>query len=150
GSQRSSASRMSTSIFASVEASMFAKTWLWIPQPNSGRIGRSPGAVPRMTSIASCTSGSPVESASPPSRSTLSGNAIPVAMMSLIGRRSSEADLGSRDRDHAGGAEADLGRAALELEVRRALDRDRRAALDRHRLGAVDGHVALRLLVDLP
>ena len=38
---------------------MFEKTWLWIPQPNSGRIGRSPGAVPRMMSIASCTSASP-------------------------------------------------------------------------------------------
>ena len=45
GSQRSSASRIACSILPTVEASIVSKTKSCTPQPNSGRIGRSPGAV---------------------------------------------------------------------------------------------------------
>ena len=42
GSQWSSASRTSPSIWATVVASIVSKTKSCTPQPNSGRIGRSP------------------------------------------------------------------------------------------------------------
>ena len=50
-----------------------------MPQPNSGRIGRSPGAVPRITRIASRTSSSSWARARPPRASTRSGKAMPDA-----------------------------------------------------------------------
>ena len=56
GSQRSSARRTSVSRRPTVAASIVSNTKSCTPQPNSGRIGRSPGAVLRMISIAWSTS----------------------------------------------------------------------------------------------
>ena len=56
GSQWSSASRTSPSIWATVVASIVSKTKSCTPQPNSGRIGRSPLAVERIRWIAWSTS----------------------------------------------------------------------------------------------
>jgi hypothetical protein len=66
----------------SVWPSMPEKTWSWIAQPNAGRIGRSPGIVPRMTVIASRMSSSWVTSASAPWRLTRIGKARPEPMKS--------------------------------------------------------------------
>ena len=66
GSQRSSALRTSVSSRPTVAASIVSNTKSCTPQPNSGRMGRSPGAVLRMISIAWSTSSSPDASAMPP------------------------------------------------------------------------------------
>src|SRR5262249_21211981 len=121
----------------------------WMPQPNSGRIGRSPGAVPRMISIASPTSSSPVESANAPRWSTRSGKAMPVPRISVIRLPSSEHDRRSRDREGAGGRHVDLRRAALDRDPGRALDGQRRPCLHADARAALDRHLALRLLGDL-
>src|SRR5689334_8266790 len=99
-----------------------------MPQPNSGRIGRSPGAVPRMIVIASDTSSSPLTRASPPRRSTRRGKATPLPMMSTArlarpqgDRRRREADLGAGEVDPAG---------ALDRDARRALEGDLPVGLD--------------------
>ena len=63
---------------------MVSNTKSCTPQPNSGRMGRSPGAVMRMISIAWSTSVSPEASAMPPRRSTVRGNESPEPRSSVI------------------------------------------------------------------
>src|SRR5919106_567031 len=84
GSQRSSASRISVSICATVPASIVSNTKWWTPQPNSGRIGRSPGAVARISWIAWSTSVASLARAMPPLRSTWRGNAMPEPSISAM------------------------------------------------------------------
>src|SRR4051794_21014849 len=99
GSQRSSEVRTSYLMRPAVVASAGAKTYSWMPHPNSGRIGRSPWAVPRMSWIASSSSRSRATRAMPPLASTLRGKASPLPMKdSAI---SAQRDLGAGDR-HAG------------------------------------------------
>ncbi len=86
GSQRLSAERIASSMRPTVPASMVSKTKSCTPQPNSGRIGRSPGAVPRISWIAWSMSCSSRASAMPPRRSTWRGNARPEPMISVTCR----------------------------------------------------------------
>src|SRR5712691_9862308 len=104
-----------------------------MPQPNSGRIGRSPGAVPMMIWIASSMSASSLTSASPPLRSIRRGNATPVP-------RKSDNPFPLAQRDHA--ALERQSRVPLHGDVW-SLDRQGRARLHRHACNALDGHVAL-------
>src|SRR5690349_20580098 len=122
GSQRASASRIACSMLPIVFASMESNTKSCTPQPNSGRIGRSPGAVPRMSWMACSMSCSSWASAMPPRRSTWSGNASPDPMISVTSSTLTDVD----DR-------------ALEVQRGRALDVDRRA-LERERGGGLDRH----------
>src|SRR4051812_2861270 len=111
-----------------------------MPQPNSGRIGRSPGAVPRMIVIASDTSSSPLTRASPPRRSTRRGNATPLPMMSVaIALPRPQRDRGRR--------EADL--RALEVDAAGALDVHARVALQRQLSVGGDRHLAVRADLDV-
>ena len=81
--------RTSKAIWPAVAASAGAKTKSWIAQPNSGRIGRSPGAVDRMIRIASSTSRVRVTSSMPPVTSVRIGkNAHPDADELLLTHRS--------------------------------------------------------------
>src|SRR5919202_2249976 len=137
GSQRSSAWRTSVSMRPTVAASIVSKTKSCTPQPNSGRIGRSPGAVLRISSIAWSMSCSPLASAMPPRRSTGFGKARPEPRSSVIARptlsdqrgASTEVDHAAGDRDRR--AAVDLDRVALQLQRALRLDLDLRR-LDRH------------------
>ena len=60
-----------------VDGSGDAKMWSWMRQPKSGRIGRSPSDVARISLIASWISRSCSTSAMPPVASRRSGKAIP-------------------------------------------------------------------------
>src|SRR4051794_25457630 len=140
GSQRASASRIACSMLPIVLASIESKTKSCTPQPNSGRIGRSPGAVPRMSWIACSMSCSSRASAIPPRRSTASGKASPEPMISDTGKTLSEVDQSAGDIDR--GLALNVHGRALERQDsgrldtdRGALDRDRRARLHVDRLG---------------
>src|ERR1700759_1980498 len=131
GSQRRIAALTAVSIRPTVSASIVSNTRSWIAHPNSGRIGRSPGAVPRITPSACSMSSRPPTSASAPRWSTGSGNAKPEPRMSEVATCSPERDHRSADLNACAG-ELDLRAAALQRHGRRALDVDLGLALDRH------------------
>src|SRR3954447_6238679 len=127
-------------------------------QPNSGRIGRSPQAVPRMIRIACSTSRSWVTSATRPVASVPSGYAQPAPMKSISSVRCTSAppleetlipNGGTRqqvwhhgssvDLDHGGGDGAHG--AALDLRAGAALELRGRAAQGQRGAG-LDGHGA--------
>src|SRR5687768_1042815 len=139
GSQWSSASRTSTSIWATVVASIVSNTKSWTPQPNSGRIGRSPLAVERIRWIAWSTSASSDASAMPPRRSTWRGKATPEPRISAVGIPNLT-DVDQRALDAHGRARLDVDRRALELQRAGRLDRDPGAALERQLARALDLH----------
>src|SRR6478735_3726615 len=143
GSQRASASRMACSMLPMVFASIESNTKSCTPQPNSGRMGRSPGAVPRMSWIACSMSCSSLASAICPRRSTCSGKARPDPMISVTLSTLTDADR--RALDTHGARALDRDRGALERERRRGLDIDG-DALDGHRAAGLD-HERLRLLL---
>src|SRR6185437_5289885 len=122
GSHRASAVWMAASTWPMSSASMLSKMKSWTAQPNSGRIGRSPGAVPRMSRIACSMSVTPWASASTPRWSACSGKESPDPIRSAIAP-SSQADHRAADRDPAG-ADLDRGRAAFDRHRLHALDRD--------------------------
>src|SRR5215211_7860667 len=94
-----------------------------MPQPKFGRIGRSPGAVERMSVIASLMSSEPLTSTSPPVRSTRSGKPTPVPIISLTRRRPSvDRHRGAFDRHRARALDVDL--AALHRSAHLAVDGD--------------------------
>src|SRR5215208_3760193 len=94
-----------------------------MPQPKLGRIGRSPGAVERISVIASLMSSDPLTSATPPVRSTRSGKPTPVPMISLTRRRPSvDRHRCALDRDRALALHVDLG--AFDGRAHLAIDRD--------------------------
>src|SRR4051812_6297616 len=149
GSQRSTAPRIAVSMRPTIAASIVSKTRSCTSQPNSGRIGRSPGAVPRMISSACSMSVSPVAMATAPRWSTDSGKARPDPSTSDIPpSKLSDVDRGAGDRD-AACRELDLRRAALQRKAHLALDGhvgaltlDRDGVGDVERQVAVDGHGA--------
>src|SRR5205807_2778699 len=100
-----------------------------IAQPNSGRIARSPGTVPRMRPMACSMSSSPRARASPPLWSTASGKASPVPRMSAIVRPLSQLDHRSGDL-HAARAELDRRRPAFDRHLGIALHADLGLSLD--------------------
>src|SRR6185437_1034432 len=101
---------------------MLSKMKSCTAQPNSGRMGRSPGAVPRMRRMACSMSLTPWASASTPRWSACSGNESPDPIRSAIAC-SSQADHRAADGD-AARADLDRGAAALDRHRLRALDRD--------------------------
>src|SRR4051794_33383311 len=136
-----------------------------MPHPNSGRMGRSPNAVPRISRIAWRISVSSPTSASAPVGPAFTGNPIPRPTNSAaiswlpsvdphetgveVGgaaavevERAAALDLGLGAADLGGGLTLDLDRLALDRHRRLALDRDR-LALQRQRPGGLDGHLAL-------
>src|SRR5690349_7889246 len=131
GSQRRIAAFTAVSIRPTVSASIVSNTRSWISQPNSGRIGRSPGAVPRITVSACSMSSRPPTSASAPRWLTVSGNAKPEPRMSDFATCSPKRDHRPADL-HSRAGELDLRAAAFQCHCGRALDLDLRLALDRH------------------
>src|SRR5690348_9469273 len=127
GSQRRSADRTSAPMAFAVSLSADANRYSWIRQPNSGRMGRSPGEVPRIRRIASSISRSRDTRAMPPVASTRSGKAQPRPMNCSL--TSSPA------------RSVDLHRGALEREVARGLDLQGATGLE--------GHVAVGVHRDL-
>src|ERR1700744_4331962 len=113
---------MADSMWPISSASMLSKMKSWTAQPNSGRMGRSPGAVPRMSRIACSMSVTPWARASTPRWSACSGKESPDPIRSAIAS-SSQADHRAADGD-AAGADLDRGAAALDRHGLRALDRD--------------------------
>src|SRR5512142_527200 len=102
-------------------------------QPNSGRIGRSPGAVERIRRMLCSISASSPTRRIPPVASVSTGKAQPRPMnvWLIVGPPSVERDRGAVDV-HARTA-VDLHAArALELELAVGLDRDAGRGLDRH------------------
>src|SRR5215207_8956509 len=134
GSQRTSASRIACSMLPIVFASIESNTKSCTPQPNSGRIGRSPGAVPRMSWIACSMSCSSLASAIWPRRSTCSGKARPDPMISVTLSTLTDADRRALDTH---------GARTLDVD-RRALQRERGGGFDVHR-DALDGHAGTGL-----
>src|SRR5690242_6954571 len=108
-----------------IAASTVSNTTSCTAHPNAGRIGRSPGAVPRISAIACSMSSTPPVSASAPRWSARSGKARPDPISSLMSAPpgSSEVDHRAADRDPAA-AQLDLARAALEGQCGARLDRD--------------------------
>src|SRR3954469_9877381 len=100
-----------------------------MPQPNSGRMGRSPCAVARISTIASRTSSSSETSLRPPRASTRSGKPMPVPMMSVPSPRSPEHDLGAGDL-HDAAAAVDGDAHALQRQLAGGLDAAGAARLD--------------------
>src|SRR6185312_10175368 len=92
GSHISNAYRTSEAIAPAVDALIGANTCSWTRHPNSGRIGRSPGAVARISLIASSISRSRTTRATPPVASVASGKAHPAPTKSIpamsVSRRS--------------------------------------------------------------
>jgi hypothetical protein len=82
GSQRASELCTSKAARPAVRALAGANTRSWMPQPNSGRMGRSPNAVPRISRIDSRISACSVTSATDPVGSMRTGNARPEPMNS--------------------------------------------------------------------
>src|SRR6056297_1014703 len=80
GSHRDIASRTASSISASVLALIGSNSRFQMRQPKAGRMGRSPGAVERITFIAFSTSAVPLDSAIDPLASTRRGNENPWPM----------------------------------------------------------------------
>src|SRR5205823_693465 len=99
------------------------KTRSCTAQPNSGRIGRSPGAVPRMIAIACSTSVSPVAIATAPRWSTERGNASPEPRTSDIASNLLPDRDGRAGDGHAAGRDLDLRWPALQRHAHHALDR---------------------------
>src|SRR3954451_24139 len=128
GSHRRSAARTSAAMALAVSLSADANRESWMRQPNSGRIARSPGDVPRISRMASSISCSRDTRAMPPVASTRSGKAQPRPMNCSL--TSSPARL------------VDLHGLAL--------DGHRPGRLERHRPARLDLHVALRVDRDLP
>src|SRR5919202_4755752 len=159
GSQRLSAPRTASSMSLVVWASTASNTKSWTPQPNSGRIGRSPGAVSRINPIACSMSVASPTMARRPRWSTPSGNASPRPRAPLTVRPSSEHHLRPGDLDHA--ASLDLHAGPDDLHLTAALDRQLRASrdldlagrgeagfgsrLDLRRAAGPDARVALRV-----
>src|SRR6185312_4646261 len=112
-----------------IAASTASNTTSWTAHPNSGRIGRSPGAVPRISPIACSMSSSARASAIPPRWSTPSGKESPEPRMSDTRHHLSEGDHRAADL-HAGTRQLDLGGAAFQRERRRALEVELRLSLD--------------------
>src|SRR6266540_3194462 len=116
-------------IWPAVVASMGANTWSWMAQPNSGRIGRSPGAVPRISRIASSISRTRSTMAMLPVASVRTGKAQPRPMNSSAialpsdqhGRRRAAELARCAGVDGAGRAGLGGG-AALDQHAGRALD----------------------------
>src|SRR6478672_7623174 len=99
-------------------------------QPNSGRIGRSPGAVPRTSRIASSISRSRMTSAIPPVASVRSGKAQPRPMnSSLTSDPLVDGDRRALDGHLARGLELHRP-AGLDLDVLLDVDRQLPLALD--------------------
>src|ERR1700753_3825699 len=113
---------MADSMWPISSASMLSKMKSWTAQPNSGRMGGSPGAVPRMSRIACSMSVTPWASASTPRWSACSGKESPDPIRSAIAS-SSQADHRTADGD-AAGAYLHRGAAAFDGHRLRALDRD--------------------------
>src|ERR1700729_1731607 len=122
GSHRASAVWMAASMWPISSASIASKMKSWTAQPNSGRMGRSPGAVPRINRIACSMSLTPWASASTPRWSACSGNESPDPIRSAIAS-SSQADHRAADGD-AAGADLHRGAAAFDGHRLRGLDRD--------------------------
>src|SRR3954462_13797279 len=99
-----------------------------MPQPNSGRMGRSPGAVARIRRMLSSSSRSRRTRATPPVASMAMGKAQPAPTNSSP---TSAPDQHGRRRGHEL-AEWHVADGAVDLELGRrlALDEDRGAALD--------------------
>src|SRR3954447_4101426 len=135
GSHWLSATRTSPAIKFAVSLSAAANMKSWIRQPNSGRIGRSPGVVPRISRIASSLSCSRETSAIPPVESTRSGNAQPRPMNCSL--TSSPARL------------VDLHGLALDGHGPRRLERHRTTRLDAHVALRIDGALPGRLDLEL-
>src|SRR5580765_2734139 len=121
-------------------------------QPNSGRIGRSPGAVASTIRIASSSSWSRETSAIDPVASVRMGNAaqpdptnssaIPLSLLASVDLHDAALEAG-----HAAAFECE--RSPLDLCLRRALDRDPARALEREVGGRFDGHVGVALDLDV-
>src|SRR6266576_1102352 len=101
-----------------------ANTKSWIAQPNSGRIGRSPYAVPRMRRIASAISRSLDTRAMPPVGPVRTGKAPPAPTKSSLTARVPSVDLDQRALDGDHGPALELGSGvAVDADVG-TLDRD--------------------------
>src|SRR5262245_54509111 len=164
GSHRSSDSRTSYEIRPAVAASAGAKTRSWMAQPNAGRIGRSPGAVARISRMLSATSRSPPTIPIEPVGSVRSGNAQPVPMNSSSGTVPPSVQLDEAGAHGQLAARGDLGLPGavdgdllpfefdrlLPLELDRLPLQQERAVAGVHGdpLGAADHHQVL-LLVQL-
>src|ERR1700755_839003 len=121
-SHRLSVVWMAVSMWPMSSASMASKTKSWTAQPNSGRIGRSPGAVPRIKRMACSMSLTPCARARTPRWSAWRGKESPDPIRSAIAS-SSQADHRTADGD-AARTDLDRGTAALHRHRLRALDRD--------------------------
>src|ERR1019366_5040732 len=100
----------------------------WIPQPNSGRIGRSPKAVPRISRMLSSISRSWLTRAIPPVASLRSWKAQPAPMNSLFMPPPCLADQDVRDGRRDLARDDAAGRLRLRGCRRLAADRDGWAA----------------------
>src|SRR5215216_3648574 len=134
GSQRSSDARTSYATWPANVASTDENTRSWTPQPNSGRIGRSPWAVPRISRMLSEISSSPPDSAMPPVAETPSGYDQPLPMKST-------AAISPSDQGGRGAHQGRPGHAAGGARIPGAR---RRLAAEQHRRAALDHDAGLR------